>query len=236
MLELKNIWVRYGKKAAVRKLSLSVNKGDFVTILGANGAGKTTTLNAISGIVKVKKGQGEILFNGEKINGLKPGKIASRGIIQIPEGRKLFPLMTVKENLQMGAYLRKDRNGMQQSMDRVLSLFPDLKDKLKAKARELSGGQQQMVAIGRGLMAKPEVLLLDEPSLGLSPLLRQMLAEKIKEIHQEGVTLILVEQNARLGLMLASYGYVLENGELALRGKTSDLMLDENVKKAYLGV
>jgi branched-chain amino acid transport system ATP-binding protein len=236
MLELKNIWVRYGKKAAVRKLSLSVNKGDFVTILGANGAGKTTTLNAISGIVKVKKGQGEILFNGEKINGLKPGKIASRGIIQIPEGRKLFPLMTVKENLQMGGYLRKDRNGMQQSMDRVLSLFPDLKDKLKAKARELSGGQQQMVAIGRGLMAKPEVLLLDEPSLGLSPLLRQMLAEKIKEIHQEGVTLILVEQNARLGLMLASYGYVLENGELALRGKTSDLMLDENVKKAYLGV
>ena len=236
MLELKNIWVRYGKKAAVRKLSLSVNKGDFVTILGANGAGKTTTLNAISGIVKVKKGQGEILFNGERINGLKPGKIASRGIIQIPEGRKLFPLMTVKENLQMGAYLRKDRNGMQQSMDRVLSLFPDLKDKLKAKARELSGGQQQMVAIGRGLMAKPEVLLLDEPSLGLSPLLRQMLGETIKEIHLEGTTLVLVEQNARLGLMLASYGYVLENGELALKGKTSDLMLDENVKKAYLGV
>ena len=213
-----------------------MNKGDFVTILGANGAGKTTTLNAISGIVKVKKGQGEILFKGEKINGLKPGKIAARGIIQIPEGRKLFPLLTVKENLQMGAYLRKDRNGMQQSMDRVFSLFPDLKDKLKAKARELSGGQQQMVAIGRGLMAKPEVLLLDEPSLGLSPLLRQMLAETIKEIHQEGVTLILVEQNARLGLMLASYGYVLENGELALQGKTSDLMLDENVKKAYLGV
>jgi branched-chain amino acid transport system ATP-binding protein len=236
MLELKNVWVRYGKKAAVRKLSLSVNKGDFVTILGANGAGKTTTLNAISGIVKTKKGQGEILFKGEKINGLKPGKIAARGIIQIPEGRKLFPLMTVKENLMMGAFLRRDGAGVQQSLDRVLTLFPALKEKLKAKARELSGGQQQMVAIGRGLMAKPEVLLLDEPSLGLSPLLRQMLGETIKEIHKEGMTLVLVEQNARLGLMLASYGYVLENGELALQGKTSDLMLDENVKKAYLGV
>jgi branched-chain amino acid transport system ATP-binding protein len=236
MLELKNLWVRYGKKAAVRRLSLSVNKGDFVTILGANGAGKSTTLNAISGLVKVKKGQGEILFKGEKINGLKPGKIAARGIIQIPEGRKLFPLLTVKENLMMGAYLRKDRKGVQQSLDRVLTLFPDLKNKLGSEGRELSGGQQQMVAIARGLMAEPEVLMLDEPSLGLSPILRQMLAEKIKEIHQEGVTLVLVEQNARLGLMLASYGYVLENGELALQGKTSDLMLDENVKKAYLGV
>ena len=236
MLELKNLWVRYGKKAAVRRLSLTVNKGDFVTILGANGAGKSTTLNAISGLVKVKKGQGEILFKGEKINGLKPGKIAARGIIQIPEGRKLFPLLTVRENLMMGAYLRKDRKGVQQSMDKALNLFPDLKDKLGAEGRELSGGQQQMVAIARGLMAEPEVLMLDEPSLGLSPILRQMLAEKIKEIHQEGVTLVLVEQNARLGLMLASYGFVLENGELALQGKTSDLMLDENVKKAYLGV
>ena len=236
MLELKNLWVRYGKKAAVRRLSLTVNKGDFVTILGANGAGKSTTLNAISGLVKVKKGQGEILFKGEKINGLKPGKIAARGIIQIPEGRKLFPLLTVRENLMMGAYLRKDRKGVQQSMEKALNLFPDLKDKLGAEGRELSGGQQQMVAIARGLMAEPEVLMLDEPSLGLSPILRQMLAEKIKEIHQEGVTLILVEQNARLGLMLASYGFVLENGELALQGKTSDLMLDENVKKAYLGV
>ena len=189
MLELKNLWIRYGKKAAVRRLSLSVNKGDFITILGANGAGKSTTLNAISGLVKVKKGQGEILFKGEKINGLKPGKIAARGIIQIPEGRKLFPLLTVKENFMMGAYLRKDRKGVQQSMDKALNLFPDLKDKLDAESRELSGGQQQMLAIARGLMADPEVLMLDEPSLGLSPLLRQMLAEKIKEIHQEGVTL-----------------------------------------------
>ena len=143
MLELKNLWIRYGKKAAVRKLSLQVNKGDFVTILGANGAGKSTTLNAISGLVKVKKGQGEILFKGEKINGLKPGKIAARGIIQIPEGRKLFPLLTVRENLMVGAYLRKDRKGVQKSMDKALALFPDLKDKLGAESRELSGGQQQ---------------------------------------------------------------------------------------------
>ncbi|MCJ7547317.1 MAG: ABC transporter ATP-binding protein [Deltaproteobacteria bacterium] len=236
MLKLKNIWVKYGKKAAVRKLSLSVKKGDFVTILGANGAGKTTTLNAISGIVKIKRGQGEIFFKGKKISGLKPGKIAALGIIQIPEGRKIFPLLTVRENLQVGAYLQKDKKQVQQSMEKALDLFPDLKDKLNAKGRELSGGQQQMLAIARGLMAQPEVLLLDEPSLGLSPILRQHLAEKIKEINRDGVTVVLVEQNARLGLMLASYGYVLENGELALQGKTSDLMRNEEVKKAYLGV
>jgi branched-chain amino acid transport system ATP-binding protein len=236
MLKLKNIWVKYGKKAAVRKLSLSVKKGAFVTILGANGAGKTTTLNAISGIVKIKKGQGEIFFKGKKISGLKPGKIAALGIIQIPEGRKIFPLLTVRENLQVGAYLQKDKKQVQRSLEKALDLFPDLKDKLDAKGRELSGGQQQMLAIARGLMVQPEVLLLDEPSLGLSPLLRQHLAEKIKEINRAGVTVVLVEQNARLGLMLASYGYVLENGELALQGKTSDLMLNEDVKKAYLGV
>jgi branched-chain amino acid transport system ATP-binding protein len=236
MLKLKNIWVKYGKKAAVRKLSLSVKKGAFVTILGANGAGKTTTLNAISGIVKIKKGQGEIFFKGKKISGLKPGRIAALGIIQIPEGRKIFPLLTVRENLQVGAYLQKDKKQVERSLEKALDLFPDLKDKLNAKGRELSGGQQQMLAIARGLMAQPEVLLLDEPSLGLSPILRQHLAEKIKEINREGVTVVLVEQNARLGLMLASYGYVLENGELALQGKTSDLMRNEAVKKAYLGV
>jgi len=236
MLKLKNVWVKYGKKAAVRKLSLSVKKGAFVTILGANGAGKTTTLNAISGIVKIKKGQGEIFFKGKKISGLKPGKIASLGIIQIPEGRKIFPLLTVRENLQVGAYLQRDKKQVQRSLEKALNLFPDLKNKLNAQGRELSGGQQQMLAIARGLMARPEVLLLDEPSLGLSPLLRQHLAEKIREINREGVTVVLVEQNARLGLMLASYGYVLENGELVLQGKTADLMRNEEVKKAYLGV
>jgi len=217
-------------------LSLSLKKGDFITILGANGAGKTTTMNAISGIIPGQPEDGDILFKGQKINGLTPGKIASMGIIQIPEGRMLFPLMTVRENLLIGAYLRKDSRDVKRSMDWVLELYPDLRDKINAQSRFLSGGQQQMLAIARGLMANPDLLLLDEPSLGLSPLLRTHLAETIKEIHRNGVTIILVEQNARLGLMLASYGYVLENGELTLQGKTSDLMLDENVKKAYLGV
>ncbi len=237
MLELKDVWIKYGKKAAVRKLSFEVNQGDFVTILGANGAGKTTTINAISGLVKKKrKNRGQIWFAGEKINHLKPGKIAAMGLIQIPEGRKLFPLMSVKENLEVGAYLRKDKKENKKNMEWVLSLFPILKEKLHDDSRELSGGQQQMVAIGRGIMANPKMLMLDEPSLGLSPLLRQQLAETIKQIHKNGVTILLVEQNARLGLMLANYGYVLENGELTLKGKTSDLMHDENVKKAYLGV
>jgi branched-chain amino acid transport system ATP-binding protein len=234
MLELKNIFVYYQTNAAVRDLSISVNKGDFITILGANGAGKTSTLNAISGMVKVT--QGEIYFNGEKINGLSPAKIASRGIIQIPEGRKLFPLLTVKQNLQMGAYLQKDSGVVHRSMEKVLALFPDLKSKLNIRAQDLSGGQQQMVAISRGLMAQPEVLLLDEPSLGLSPLLSQQLADKIKEINREGTTVVLVEQNAKLGLMLASYGYVMENGELTLQGKSSDLLNNKDVQKAYLGV
>ena len=162
MLELQNVWVYYKKHIAVRNLSLSVNKGDFITILGANGAGKSSTLNAISGIIKVRKRvgeeglNGEIYFKGKKISGLSAANIASRGIIQIPEGRKIFPLLTVRENLQVGAYLRKDKKEVQRSLEKALALFPDLKDKLNAKGRELSGGQQQMLAIARGLMAQPE--------------------------------------------------------------------------------
>jgi branched-chain amino acid transport system ATP-binding protein len=246
MLEVKNIWVYYDKIKAVRNLSLTVKKGDFVTILGSNGAGKSSTLNAISVIVKAKKGkghpkgqghfEGEIYFKGEKLNGVTAAKIASRGIIQVPEGRKLWPLLTVRENLLLGAYLKKDRAQVQRSLEKALDLFPVLKPRLNAKAREMSGGQQQMVALARGLMAQPEVLLFDEPSLGLSPILRQNLAEKIREISRDGTTVLLVEQNARLGLMLASYGYVLENGEMSLEGKTSDLLDNEDVKRAYLGV
>jgi len=234
MLELQGIFVYYQTNAAVRNLSISVDKGDFVTILGANGAGKTSTLNAISGMVKVQ--EGEIKYKGDRINGLSPADIAARGIIQIPEGRKLFPLLTVKQNLFMGAYLQKESRAVHQSLEKVLVLFPDLKTKLNTRAQDLSGGQQQMVAISRGLMAQPEVLLLDEPSLGLSPLLSQQLAEKIKEINREGTTVVLVEQNARLGLMLASHGYIMENGELILQGKSSDLLNNAKVKKAYLGV
>jgi len=158
------------------------------------------------------------------------------GVIQVPEGRKLWPLLTVRENLLLGAYLKKDKVQVQRSLEKALDLFPLLKPRLNAKAREMSGGQQQMVAIARGLMAQPEVLLFDEPSLGLSPILRQQLAEKMKEISREGTTIVLVEQNARLGLMLASYGYVMENGEMSLQGKTSDLLNNEDVKRAYLGV
>jgi branched-chain amino acid transport system ATP-binding protein len=234
MLELKNIWIKYDKNVAVRDLTLNVSNCDFITILGANGAGKSSTLNAISGVVSIS--QGEINFKGEKINGLTPKNIAAKGIIQIPEGRKLFPLMTVKENMLMGAFLRKDTDQIASSMEKLMELFPAIKTKLNAKARELSGGQQQMVAIARGLMAAPQLLMLDEPSLGLSPLLRQQLADIIKTVSHDGTTMILVEQNARLGLMLANYGYVMENGDLVLKGKTSDLMQDENVKKAYLGV
>jgi branched-chain amino acid transport system ATP-binding protein len=234
MLELKNIWITYGKNVAVRDLTLTVNNCDFITILGANGAGKSSTLNAISGVVSIS--QGEINFKGEKINGLTPKTIAAKGIIQIPEGRKLFPLMTVKENLLMGAFLRKDRDQIANSMEKLMALFPAIKTKLHAKARELSGGQQQMVAIARGLMAAPQLLMLDEPSLGLSPLLRQQLADIIKTVSHDGTTMILVEQNARLGLMLANYGYVMENGDLVLQGKTGELMQDDNVKKAYLGI
>lgn len=234
MLELKDIWIAYGKNVAVRDLTLIVKKGDFVTVLGANGAGKSSTLNAISGVVAIQKG--EVNFKGERIDGLSPKAIAAKGIIQIPEGRRLFPLMTVRENLLMGAFLRKDRKEIANSMDKLMALFPAIKTKLHSKARELSGGQQQMVAIARGLMAVPELLMLDEPSLGLSPLLRQQLAEIIKTVSQEGTTMVLIEQNARLGLMLANYGYVMENGEFVLQGKAEELMQDSNVKKAYLGV
>jgi len=242
MLELKNVSVFYKKHIAVRNLSLKVNKGDFITILGSNGAGKSSTLNAISGIIKVRKKAGEegqsgdIFFNGKKISGMTAAKIASLGIIQIPEGRRIFPQLTVKENMQVGAYLRKNDKGIHSTMEKALDFFPDLRNKLHSKGRELSGGQQQMLAIARGLMAEPEMLLLDEPSLGLSPLLRQQLAEKIKEISESGTTVVLVEQNARLGLMLATYGYVLENGQMILQGKTSDLLNNEDVRKAYLGV
>jgi branched-chain amino acid transport system ATP-binding protein len=234
MLEIKGVWVKYGPIAAVRDLSMTIGKGDFVTVLGSNGAGKSSTINAISGMVSVC--EGNICYKGDNITGRKPGKIAALGIIQIPEGRKLFPLLTVEENLNVGAYLCKDKIRVRKEKEKSLEFFPILKEKLHEKARSLSGGQQQMVAIARGLMACPEILMFDEPSLGLSPIIRQQLAQKITEIHRDGTTIILVEQNARLGLMIASYGYVLENGELSMQGPTGDLMRDENVKKAYLGV
>jgi branched-chain amino acid transport system ATP-binding protein len=234
LLELKDIYIKYGGMEAVRGISLHVKEGDFVAILGANGAGKTSILNAVSGLVKPVKG--EIWFNGERIDRLTPPQIAGKNIVQVPEGRRIFPLLTVKENLMIGAYMRKDRRAIQGSMARVFELFPALQERINYKGTRLSGGQQQMLAIGRALMANPRLMLCDEPSLGLSPLFCKIVAKQLTALHGEGITLILVEQNARMGLGLANYGYVLENGELFKEGSSSELSQDDEVKKAYLGV
>jgi len=213
---------------------LGIDKGQLVALLGANGAGKTTIINSISGVVPVNTG--EIVFLGQRINGLPPARVASMGIIQVPEGRRIFPHLTVEENLMMGAYLQKDKNTISKSMERVLNYFPALKGKFKQKGRELSGGQQQMLAFGRALMANPLLLMMDEPSLGLSPLLTQTLGKQIGEINREGTTILLVEQNARMGLMLSTKGYVLVNGKVAISGSSAELLCDDMVKKAYLGM
>jgi len=205
-----------------------------VTLIGANGAGKSSIFNAISGIVKPSKG--EIWFNHERIDSLTPPDIAAKGITQVPEGRKIFPLLTVKENLMVGAYLQRDRRKVTKNLEKVYGLFPALKEKANIKGIRLSGGQQQMLAIGRALMANPKLILLDEPSLGLSPIFCKNLEEQMKALHREGMTLLLIEQNARMGLSLANYGYVLENGELCKEGPSAQLLQDDEVKKAYLGV
>jgi len=233
LLELKNLRVFYDKVEAVKGVSLAVAEGEFVTVIGINGAGKTSTLNAISGIVHR---QGEIWLKGERIDGLSPAEVAARGVIQIPEGRKVFPLLTVMDNLRMGAYLRKDEKGIAATLERVFTLFPILKERIKQRADSLSGGEQQMLATGRALMADPTLLLMDEPSLGLSPLLCQRLEANIAKINQEGIAILLVEQNARMGLRVSSRGYVFEKGEIVLEGKSQDLASNNEVKKAYLGV
>ena len=234
MLEMKSVSISYGAVKAVHSASLGIDKGQLVALLGANGAGKTTIINSISGVVPVNTG--EIVFLGQRINGLPPARVASMGIIQVPEGRRIFPHLTVEENLMMGAYLQKDKNTISKSMERVLNYFPALKGKFKQKGRELSGGQQQMLAFGRALMANPLLLMMDEPSLGLSPLLTQTLGKQIGEINREGTTILLVEQNARMGLMLSTKGYVLVNGKVAISGSSAELLCDDMVKKAYLGM
>ena len=234
MLELKSVSISYGAVKAVHSASLGIDKGQLVALLGANGAGKTTIINSISGVVPVNTG--EIVFLGQRINGLPPARVASMGIIQVPEGRRIFPHLTVEENLMMGAYLQKDKNTISKSMERALDYFPALKGKFKQKGRELSGGQQQMLAFGRALMANPVLLMMDEPSLGLSPLLTQTLGKQIGEINREGTTILLVEQNARMGLSLSTKGYVLVNGKVAISGSSAELLCDDTVKKAYLGM
>jgi branched-chain amino acid transport system ATP-binding protein len=234
LLELKNVYINYAGVEAVRNVSLKVTEGDFVTVIGANGAGKSSIFNAISGLVR--PAGGEIWFNGQRIDRLDAPEVAGKGVTQVPEGRKIFPMLTVQENLMVGAYLLKNRKKVPELMEKVFSIFPALKEKINVKGIRLSGGQQQMLAIGRAMMANPIMMLLDEPSLGLSPLFCKAVADQMKALHKEGLTLLLVEQNARMGLSLSNYGYVLENGELRKEGPSSSLLQDDEVKKAYLGV
>jgi branched-chain amino acid transport system ATP-binding protein len=234
MLEIKNLQVSYGAISALHGISLSVPAGKIVTLIGANGAGKTTTLKTISGLLKPKSG--EIFYDGKNIAGLPPHQIVARGLSHVPEGRMIFANLTVLENLQLGAYLQKDKKIVRHELDHVFSLFPRLKEREKQIAGTLSGGEQQMLAIGRALMSKPKLLLLDEPSLGLAPLLVKTIFEKIVEINREqGITILLVEQNANLALGISHFGYVLETGKIILQDDSAALRQNPQVKSAYLG-
>jgi branched-chain amino acid transport system ATP-binding protein len=234
MLEIKNLQAGYGAINALHGISLSVKAGSIVTLIGANGAGKTTTLKTISGLLKPKAG--EIFYDGKNIAGLPPHQIVARGISHVPEGRLIFANLTVLENLQLGAYLQKDRQVVRRELEHVFSLFPRLQERVKQIAGTLSGGEQQMLAIGRALMSKPKLLLLDEPSLGLAPLLVKTIFGKIVAINREqGLTILLVEQNANLALEISHFGYVLETGKVALSGASSDLRQNPQVQRAYLG-
>ncbi len=233
MLNIKNIDVYYGDYQVLHGLSLSIQKGEVVSLVGSNAAGKTTLINTISGILKPKSG--EVEFEGVRIDQLESHQIVERGIVQIPEGRLLFPNMTVYENLLMGSYGKTARSKVKQSLERVYKLLPVLEERKKQMAGTLSGGQQQMLAIARGLMSDPKLLIFDEPSMGLSPLLVQEMFKMISEIKQEGVTILLVEQNVQKALKLADHGYVLQNGEIVMKGTGEELLNDKDLKKAYLG-
>jgi len=233
VLQVKEIDVYYGAIHALKKLSLEVEQGSIVTLIGANGAGKTTTLKSISGLLRPKTGS--IVFKGTDINKVAPEKIVGLGISQVPEGRRVFATMTVMENLEMGAYLRKDKKGMEEDMENVFTRFPRLKERRKQLAGTLSGGEQQMLAIGRALMARPQLMLMDEPSMGLAPLLVKEIFSIIKDINERGTTILLVEQNANMALSIADKAYVIETGEIVLQGNAQELMNSPEVKKAYLG-
>ncbi|MCC6345891.1 MAG: ABC transporter ATP-binding protein [Nitrospirales bacterium] len=231
MLTLRAVHASYGPIKAVRGIDLEVHKGEIVCLIGGNGAGKTTTLMAVSGIVKPDAGS--LFFKGECLNGVPAHEVVRRGICQVPEGRRIFPALTVQENLEMGAFLRtKD---FSRNRERVFTLFPVLKDRKNQLGGTLSGGEQQMLAVGRALMANPSLLLLDEPSLGLAPIMASKIFRTIREINEEGVTILLVEQNAKAALKLSHRGYVIENGTIALQGRGADLLENEEVKRAYLG-
>ncbi len=234
MLKLEDIWVHYGTVAAVKGISLEVAEGQSVTIIGANGAGKTTTLRAIAGLHPPSRGA--ISFEGKRIDRLTPERINALGIATVPEGRRLFPQMTVLENLEMGAYLRRDPAGIRRDMEEVFHHFPRVKERLGQLAGTLSGGEQQMVAMGRALMSGPRVLLLDEPSLGLSPIMSQEIGKIVKELHEAGRTILLVEQNARMALLLADEAYVIETGRIAMSGPAAEMRDDPRVRETYLGL
>ena len=234
MLKVDNIVVHYGRAEAVRGVSFTAESAKITTLIGANGAGKSTCLKAISGLVPLTSG--EIWFEGERINGRTPEKIAKLGIAHVPEGRRLFPFMSVYDNLMTGAYLRKDSAGIKEDMEKVFEYFPALRSKLRQMARSLSGGEQQMLAFGRAFLSKPKLLILDEPSLGLAPLLVEAMGQHIKQFAEDGYSVILVEQNANMALSIAHRAYVLEVGRVALEGSAEDLKVDEHVRKFYLAV
>jgi branched-chain amino acid transport system ATP-binding protein len=232
ILSVDNIEVCYGQITALHGISLEVQKGEIVTLIGANGAGKTTTLRTISGLLKPKTG--DVLYNGASITGRKPHVVTGMGISHVPEGRGIFANLTVQDNLELGAYLRKDKV-KQSEYERIFGLFPVLKDRIKQNSGTLSGGEQQMLAISRALMSKPQVLLLDEPSLGLAPQMVQTIFRVIRDINAEGTTILLVEQNAHMALVTAHRGYVMETGRIVLADDTKALLASDRIKKAYLG-
>jgi branched-chain amino acid transport system ATP-binding protein len=233
MLFVDDIHVYYGNIAAVKGISLTVYPGEIVTLIGGNGAGKSTTMRTISGLLRPKRG--EVHFEGNRVSGLKGHEVAQRGIAQSPEGRRIFPRMTVTENLELGAFLRNDKAEIAADMDRVFELFPRLKERLTQKSGTLSGGEQQMLAMGRALMARPRLLLLDEPSMGLAPVLVEQVFETITKVNDQGTTVLLVEQNALVALNIANHGYVLETGHITLEGPANELANNDEVRKAYLG-
>ena len=233
MLQIDDIALYYGKIAAVKGVSLRVHKGEIVTLIGSNGAGKSTTLRAISGLIQPRTGT--ISFLGQKLNGVQGHEIVKAGICQSPEGRRIFPRMTVSENLDLGAFLRNDKEGIERDRARVLELFPRLADRIGQKAGTMSGGEQQMLAVARALMGSPHLLLLDEPSMGLAPVLVDLIFDTIETIREQGTTVLVVEQNALAALRVADYAYVLESGVLKLEGDAKKLAEDDEIVRAYLG-
>lgn len=233
ILEVKDLNVFYGAIHALQGISFHVNEGEIVTLIGANGAGKSTTLNTICGLIRPRSGH--IIFRGQDITKTSTDRIVKLGISQVPEGRKIFAPLTVRENLEMGAFTRNDKQGIQKSMERVFASFPRMKERLSQRGGTLSGGEQQMLAVSRGLMSDPKLLLLDEPSMGLAPILVEEIFRIIKEINEQGVSILLVEQNANMALQVANRGYVLETGRIVLEGTAKELRANPQVKAAYLG-